>query len=783
MRKILALEVVAVLFPVALNAAQLEEVVVTAQKRSQSINDVGLSVSAATSEQIADAGISDTGDLIKVSPGLVFTASQNGTPLFSLRGVGFNDYTLGASPAVSVYVDEVPLAYGAFTKGATLDLERVEVLKGPQGLLFGQNSTGGAINYIAAKPTREFEAGGRLSVGRFNRVEADAYASGPLGDVVAGRVALATTQADEWQESISSNRELGAEDTFKGRAQLQIDATDRTSVLVGINGWTDQSDTQAAQLQGLQLQYASPADAPVADVAATQQRIDAFFTQPNAGNNARSAEWDEGRDLSRDDSFTQVTLRIDHELGDNLMFTSITAASEYEEDYAMDRDGTTLQNMGIDSVGSVDSFTQELRISGSSDSNQWLVGVNYATNDVESDETVLVADSTNVALQPGGPFIQNATTSITQDIEDIGVFANLEQDLSEQLTLLVGARYTESTNDFTACSRSTDPGLNSTFAFFSDVLRGQLPGTTVLAPGDCVSLDPLTAENSRTPYEDSLEEDNVSWRVGLNYRVNEDLLLYTLASKGYKTGSYPILPASTTAQFEPVTQESVQALEAGFKWSLADRRAQLNSAVFYYEYDDKQVRGSVKDPVYNQLDRLVNIPESTIQGFELELTFTPIEGLMLRASGTYVETEVKEWYTFVNPATGMEEDGLNGVREQGDFSGSDLPFTPELHFVADVDYRWPLNDTLGAFIGANLLYNSEANSTFGDPKATRIDGFTTLDIRLGLESLDGTWTATLWGRNVTDEYYWSNQFVTQDVVVRYAAKPVTYGLTFAYHFM
>lgn len=149
-------------FPMLALAAAIEEVVVTAEKRSESISDVGLSISAATGNQLQALGVTDTADLVKVAPGLVFTPSQNGTPLYSLRGVGFNDYTLGASPAVSVYVDEVPLAYSAFTKGATLDLERVEVLKGPQGLLFGQNSTGGAINYVAAKPTKEFQAGIRV---------------------------------------------------------------------------------------------------------------------------------------------------------------------------------------------------------------------------------------------------------------------------------------------------------------------------------------------------------------------------------------------------------------------------------------------------------------------------------------------------------------------------------------------------------------------------------------------------------------------------------------------
>ena len=779
------------IFPVAIalastaaQAASLEEVIVTAQKRSQSINDVGMSVSAATGETLENAGVFDTGDLIKVSPGLVYTTSQNGTPLFSLRGIGFNDYTLGASPAVSVYVDEVPLSYGAFTKGATLDLERVEVLKGPQGLLFGQNSTGGAINYIPAKPGRDFEAGVRASYGRFGRFESDAFVSGPVSETIAMRAAIPAVQSDEWQKSHTSSDELGKEDLFKGRLQLQWDASDRASVLLGVNGWADKSDTHAGQLQGLMLQVTDPSTAALADEPETQRRIDVFNTLPNSPQNARNADWDRDRDLDRDDRFIQATLRVNYDVTENISFTSITAVSEFEEDYSMDRDGTTLQNAGINSLGSVDTFTQEFRLSGSNDRMQWLLGLNYASNDVSSDENILTGDSTNTAILPDGPWIASSVSSITQDIVDTGIFANLEYDLSDNFTLLAGARYAESKNDYTACMHEGDAGMRATFPFFADVLRGEAPGSTTIAADEdpCLSLEANTFELSRDAYEDSLNEDNVSWRVGLNYQADDDLLVYSLVSKGFKTGSFPLLPASTEAQFEPVTQESVEAWEAGFKWSFPDQSMQLNAAAFYYFYDDKQVRGIIKDPIFNQLDRLVNIPESEVRGIELDWTVAPLDGLLIRVAATYVDSEVKEWYSFNNATTGMQEPGINGVREQGDFSGSALPFTPERHLVADVDYRWPITRDLGAFVGGNLLYSSEANSTFGDPQETRIDSYATLDLRGGIESLDGRWTATAWGRNVTDEYYWTNQFVTQDVIVRYAAKPVVYGVSVKYNF-
>ena len=779
-KKLLVAAVMSAVIPTASQAITLEEIVVTAQKRSQSINEVGLSVSSATGDQVQSLGISDVGGLVKVTPGLTFSLSQNGTPLYTLRGVGFNDYTLGASPAVSVYVDEVPLAYSAFTKGATLDLERVEVLKGPQGLLFGQNSTGGAINYIAAKPAQDFEAGMWASYGSYNTLETEAFISGGLTDQLAGRFAFATVQSDEWQKSDIDGAELGEQDSFRMRAQLLFEPSDNAKFLVGVNGWQDKSDTQAGQFVETALQVSDPALALLADIPETQSRIDAFNALTPSSKNAESAEWDQNRDLSRDDKFYQVTLRAEFELSDSMTLTSITSYSEYDEDYAMDRDSTRLINAGIDSNGTVDTFNQELRLAGTSESLEWLVGVNYATNDVKSNDTIMTDDSTNTATLPGGPWIGAATTKITQDILDYGIFANAEYSISDDLTALVGARYSESKNDYTSCMVGLDAGILTTFPFFSDFLNGRVPGTTVAGPDTCLSMD--AGFELGSVYVDTLDEDNVSWRLGLNYNATDDLLVYGLISQGYKTGSFPSLPASSTSQFSPVGQESVLAYELGFKLSVPEQAIQFNGAVFYYEYDDKQVRGIVKDPIFNQLDRLVNIPKSNISGAELELVWSPIEGLLTRLSGTYVKSEVDEWYSFFNPLTSSAEPGINGARVQGDFTGSALPFTPERQMVADVEYRWAISAELEAFVGGNVLYNSEANSTFGDPAVTRIDAFTTLDLRAGIGSQDGTWTATVWGRNVTDEYYWGSQFLTQDVVSRFAAKPATYGVTFGYNF-
>ncbi|MFA7585152.1 MAG: TonB-dependent receptor [Novosphingobium sp.] len=748
------------------------EIIVTAQKREQSVNDVGLSITAATGSELDAMGIADTGDLAKITPGFTFTKSQDGTPLYTLRGVGFNDYTLGASPAVSVYVDQVPLAYGAFTQGASLDLERVEVLKGPQGILFGQNSTGGAINYIAAKPTRMFETGLTASYGRFNTFDGEAFVSGPISDTLALRVAGAITDSGSWQKNYTRSDSLGKQKSLRGRFSALFEPADGLSFLLSVNGWQDKSDTQAGQLQGLFLQVNEAAVAAgcgnFCDTVETARRINVFRSQQLAPKNARAANWGTDRELDRDDGFWQASLRADIDVTPDITLTSVTAYSKYNENYDVDRDGTALSNAGVIADGNVESFNQELRLSGQSGQFNWLLGGNYATNDVRSANNILTGDSTNTAILPAPlPWIANSVTTITQDIRDIAVFGNIEAEVTSKLTLLGGARYTKSRTKYTSCMTG-DIGMQVTFGVLSDVLSGTPGGT--LGPNTCLNMDGATFETIVTPFADTLKEDNFSWRVGANYEINSDTLLYVLASRGFKSGSFPSIPASTTGQFAPVKQESVTAFEAGAKFTLVDRKLQLNLAGFHYIYDDKQVRGLVIDPVFNQLEQLVNIPKARINGAEVELTARPADGLTLRGAVTYVDSKVKNFT------------GINNERVLADYSGSARPFSPKWHVVADVNYETPVTERLDVYLGANFLYNSATSSTLGKAPSSVIDSFKTVDLRAGVKSHDGRWSAGLWARNVFNEYYWTNQFVTQDVVVRYAAKPATYGVTVKLNF-
>lgn len=193
------------------------EIVVTAQKRAQSINDVGLSITAASGEFLAERGVTDVAGLTAVVPGLVYTPSPYATPVYTLRGVGYYDNALAGSPTVSVYVDEVSLPFPVMTPGATLDVERVEVLKGPQGTLYGQNATGGAINYVSAKPTDTTQAGIDIGYSRFDTFEVNGFVSGPLTDTLRVRAAGRAVEGGPWQKSYTRDDELGRTRKFFGR--------------------------------------------------------------------------------------------------------------------------------------------------------------------------------------------------------------------------------------------------------------------------------------------------------------------------------------------------------------------------------------------------------------------------------------------------------------------------------------------------------------------------------------------------------------------------------------
>jgi outer membrane receptor protein involved in Fe transport len=762
--------------------AALEEIVVTANKRSESANDVGMAISAVSGEMLAEQKLTSLEDIASTVPGLVFSPSTTNTPIFTLRGVGFNESSLGVYPAASLYIDEAPLPFPVMASHSAYDLERVEVLKGPQGTLFGQNSTAGAINFIAARPTDTFSAGGDISYSRFNKKEINGFVSGPLAENLLGRVAFTGVKADEWQKSYTRDDENGKEDYYAGRLLLEYEPSDAVRLKMNLNGWKDKSDPQAQQLIGFHPTVPSAFADP-------NTNAQAQLTTPFSPEDPRAADWTPESAPKGDRTFYQLVLRGDFDLNEDLTLTVMTSYADFEQDQVTDGDGSDLILFDLrKSEGELDTWNTEIRLANSPDNEfRWVAGVNYEKSNTFEDQVLYFEDNTNNSAQ--NLFINNdSNVLIDQEIENYAVFFSTETDIAEDITLRAGIRYTDSSIDAEVCPYAA--GELRTANLFN--FLGNLPAPNPFNPNN-LPFDPVGglpdcyAFNNQgipgEPFIDSLEEDNVSWRVGADFHLSEDSLLYVNISEGYKTGSYPALAAANHTALEPVVAESVLAYELGIKSTLAGGSVQLNAAVFYNDYTDKQLRGKYPDPSFGILDTLVNVPESKIAGIEADIIYQITDSLTISAAVTYLDSEITEY------------EGTNLLGDTNDFSGDRMPFTPELTYNLDIDYRIPLNSGGELFMGVRATGQTDSDAAIGadrivwptgpysravDSHPYELDGFTTIDARLGYETEDGKWRVMLWGKNITDEYYWTTIIPSSDDIARFAGRPATYGITVGY---
>jgi iron complex outermembrane receptor protein len=757
------------------------EIVVTANKRTQALKDVGVTAAVLGAQQLAERKIVSLADIAATVPGLSYSTSENNTPVFTLRGVGFNEASLAAYPTVSVYTDEAPLPFPVLSSQGAFDLDRIEVLKGPQGTLFGQNSTGGAINYIVAKPTDTLSAGGDLSYGRFNMVEANGFVSGPLSEQLKFRLAGHYLHADDWQKSYTRKDSLGEASVYALRGLLDWEPVDTVRFSLMLNAWQDKTDPQAGQLVAIYPQIAAAAFPEVVN-----------YPYPPR-NSARAADWSNGTTVSPTGSildprprsnrkFYQAVLRGDIDLTDQITLTSQSSYLHFKQRQSQDYDGTASNNDDIPfNDGTIKSVFQELRLSnGGRSSIRWVLGSNYQRSRVRENDGI--SYSTGSTSNAGLNFIiQNGYRSNTLR-RDYAFFGNVEVDVAPGLTLKGGARYTNSLTGVNLCN--TDLGDGRIAALVSGLSAALSGGPApVVRPGiDCISLN--SSFQVGQPFNDKLKQNNTSWRVGIDYKLSRDMLLYANVSRGYKAGSYPTISASSEAQYIPVTQESVTAYEAGAKLTTADRMFTANVAGFYYDYRNKQIRGKTLDPIFGVLNALVNVPKSRLYGAEIEAGLRPFAGLNLGASITYVESKVQR-YT-----------GTNVLGIQQDFAGSSIPFSPKWQAQFSGEYRWDVGE-VKPFVGADLNLRSSTIAYIGGsdltippspvnsmaPGVTRpfaIKGYETVDLRVGAEW--GQWKAMVWGKNVFDKYYWQNVISAFDTVYRLAGRPASYGITVGYKF-
>ena len=751
----------------------VEAITVTAQKRKQSINSVPISVTALSGDALLQRGITTTADLAKVVPGFAFAPTTFGDPVYVIRGVGLYDSGLGSSPAVTVYLDQVALPFPVMTEVQPSDLERVEVLKGPQGTLFGQNSTGGAINYIAAKPTHDFEAGTDVTYERFGQVDTDAFVSGPLASTLDGRASIRTVQGGAYQYSTTRRGDsLGNANTLQGRGLLDWHPTEDLKFELDVNSFYDGSDTLGQQLTAI---------VPAVPTRATP----GLLRSPLAPSNDRAADWPDGYPLHSNDKFYQVSLRGDYAISPDISLTSLTSYEHISINKTTDATGTSGAGPELNlfnQLGYIGTFGEELRLSGHEGPFIWVAGVNYQYSDISDAERGFDFETADQPVGPFAPPFHYPEGLTRQTVNDYAVFGNLDWRVTDRITLHGGFRETESERRADSCTFDFNPagdqnGLSLTDDALQFLFREAGLKTTLIvpvAPGGCVSLTPAP-DLSPTRIHSSLNEQNFSFRLGADYTFPTGTLLYVSDNVGYKSGIISPILASTTSQFTPVKQERIDAYELGFKAPLFEHRLQFNGAIFYDSYDDKQLRTDYVDPVFGLLQHLVNIPRSDIYGAEAELKARPISGLTLGLSGTYLHSEVTKSFS-----------AFNGEGAFGDYKGAPLPYTPKFEIVADGQYDWELTQRFDAFVGTSLSYHSTSYATFNTAAAPapdfKLPAYAIVDLRGGLSAEGGRYRLTLFAHNVGDTFYYTTVNQTTDTRFRSAGLPQVYGATFSYRF-
>jgi len=817
-----------------------DEIVVTANKRTENINKVGLSVTAVSGSVLTERRVTSLEDIGSIAPGLVYTPSTNNTPIFTLRGVGFNESSLGVYPAVSVYVDQIPLPFPVMASHAAFDLERVEVLKGPQGTLFGQNSTGGAINYIAAKPTETWQVGGDISYGRFNQIDGNAYISGPISENAGIRLAMTGLNSDDWQKSYTRKDTNGGQSYIAGRLTLDFRPSETIDLSFNVNGWRDKSQPQAQQLIAVHEQDGAGGSKAL-DAPALNDPLRNSYSPPFGGGasaeitypfptsyTARVADWTSRAldpntspaapaaapfappdgvlgssdpalasmtdfDPFSDRKFWQAAMRADIELGGGFVLTSLSSYADYRHKQATDGDGMAIVGFDLQSsIGRIKSFNQELRLANDPVNRlRWVVGANYEDSKTFEDQLL---------------------RALSQDIENYAFFASTEFDITEQLTFKAAGRYTNSTIDAVNSAYTLANGnTNKLFNFLSGpflggntftpigpdesfTLNGD-PANVTTVPGGLTINSPVTANGFLNlgipgiPLDATLKEDNLSWRFGIDYRATDDILLYANVSRGYKAGSFPTLGAASYVSVLPVTQERVTNYEAGVKATLFDRKVQVNAAGFYMDYRNKQVRGKIYDLVFGTLDTLANVPRSRIWGVEGDVTVRPVDGLTINGAVTYLNSKVQDFVSF-DIFGGVDNPNFDpaGVNTE-DLSGNVLPYTPKWSGSVNVDYRHELGNGGAPFVGFTVNAKSGQDAAIGGSSATLpVMPGNRFRIAPGVGphpyTIDGyaTVDARLGYENIFDKYYWTAVIPSNDSSARLAGRPATYGVTFGFKF-
>lgn len=764
---------------------ELEEITVYAQKREQSIMEVPVSVSSYGAELMDTAQVRDLNDLQQLAPSLTINGSSGGMEsIFAIRGIGTAGQNAGLEQSVGVFIDGVYRGRPASALSDYVGIDGIEVLKGPQGTLFGRNTSAGVISVRSRKPDQEFGGEVELSAGSDGYIQTKALINGGLSENLAGNLAITYQERDGMVDDTVSSEDYNDRDRYTLRGQLQWDINEDASLRL----IADYTETDEVCCNATPLFYGPTAGAVAAlggtlmpsGAATTYQGLSGSYADPfkyDAAVNPDTAEesvkdWGLSAELNWGVGDTEITAIASYRVHDNYNY--------------IDADFTDLQIVDRENVQDIDETSLELRwASTGSQTVDWTVGFFYYEQNIDYSTGLFFGDdSSNYAnaITAGGFsgangaintfFPSLAGTWFGADdytvsnsdytAESMAVFGQGTWNIDDQLSLTFGLRYS-------AEEKEADFHWEGDYAF------GNVPLSALTAIG----AQGLAAFQTGSPYDDftsKYDDDNVSGTLSLNYLINDEFSVYTRFAQGYKSGGINMdrsaagqAPGAPTPNpdgtlFDP---ELVESFEVGFKSRLLDNTLQLNGAVFYQELEDFQQNS------FDGLNFSVrNAATVTGQGIELDYMFAPNEHWLFSGGITLQDVEYDE-FKDASPTTWQ-----TGATQ--DLSGEPVLFTSDTTLSGLISYTTPIGDNL-KFTGATTYsYSSEYFTGQDNDPITEQDAYWVFNLNFSVGAQDDSWQVALWGKNVTDEEIYNIAFDTTFQAGSYSAyvrDPMTWGLT------
>ncbi len=713
----------------------LDTIVVTAQRRSEALQEVPIAVSALNAERIREAGFSDVEDLTSTVPNLSVSALWGtSNPKIFMRGIGNNNFNQTAESKVAVYLDQVYLSAPSGQLFQMFDLDRIEVLRGPQGTLYGKNATGGAISVYSQLPDDEFEGYARAGYGNYDAIDLEAAMTIPMSETLSARVAGTWTTRDGYVLDLATGDYVNDADQWAARGILRWQPNPGVDIALNFHGGASEATNNNSVHRGLfdpaELALGNFARLSAAEIIA-REGVDVLgYRDTNADPYVNTY----GNDTFGDVELFGMSLVGDFEIG-NTTLTSVTGYENSRRSVLQDGNGAPSTIFTINwGPSTFKSISQEFRLASQNDGNfNWLVGVFGFHETGEVEKFYNLAD---VSFALGG--IEAFDQAYTQKTDTLAAFAQSTVGLTDRLNLTVGARinYEKRTIDHQSLA-TTEAGVS-------------------LLPGPLFDLD--------------LSESWTEWsgRVALDYEITPDIMAFASINRGFTSGGFNTGafndPLGAERVFDP---ETVVSYEAGVKSTLLGRRLRLNVTGFIYDYSNLQVFTFTP----SGLQFIENASNARVEGVEVEVQSRPFDNLELGASVGLMSSEYRDFTR-----------DLGGVTE--DLSGNRLIGAPNSQFNLVGKYTVPVSP--GDFwVRGDYTYTGNRYYDERELEEISSEGATTnLNASIGFTDIDERFELSLWARNLTDEVYIIDIldlgiFGYQNV---WYNMPRTYGVSFEYRF-